>query len=101
MNSDSRPVDDLTESSGTLPPKGKDDSAPRTASDDQPASRFPYRFLHHVFFRLADRTPDTFERFSQYCWMYLSEHEGLLQFDLGFRDVEMQRPVNDVQFDVS
>lgn len=67
----------------------------------EPTSRHPYKYLHQVYFRLADRTPETFETFVQYCWDLLSQHEGLEEFTLGFRDVEMQRAVSDQQFDIS
>jgi hypothetical protein len=67
----------------------------------QPQSRQPYRYLHQVFFRLADRTPETSDTFMRLCRELLSRHPGLEQFTLGFRDVEMQRSVNDQQFDLS
>lgn len=67
----------------------------------EPNSRQPYKYLHQVFFKLSDRTPQSFDVFTKSCWDLLSKHEGLEQFRLGFRDVEMQRPVSDQQFDVS
>lgn len=61
----------------------------------------PLRYTHQVFFRLSDRTPKTRETFLEYCWTYLSGHKGMVQFDVGLRDIEMQRPVNEQGFDVS
>ncbi len=57
-------------------------------------------FVHQVYFKLADRTPQTREAFIQFCYQYLSGHEGMTRFYLGLRAVEMRRPVNDQGFDI-
>lgn len=67
----------------------------------KPVSRQPYKYIHQIYFRLSDRTPQTFDTFVQSCWELLSQHHGLEDFRLGFRDFEMQRAVSDQQFDIS
>jgi hypothetical protein len=57
-------------------------------------SRQPFRYSHCTYFRLSDRTPPTRAQFIRYCGELLSGHDGTLHFSVAFRDVEMQRPVN-------
>lgn len=62
----------------------------------------PYRYSHCIFFRLSDRTPRTRQRFIDLTWELLATgHPGMLSCTIGFRDVLMQRPVNDQNFDIS
>lgn len=65
-------------------------------------SQQPYRYSHCIYFRLSDRTPDTRRRFIDLTWKLLATgHIGMLNCTIGFRDVLMQRPVNDQMFDIS
>ena len=54
-----------------------------------------------VYFKLADRLPDTKSRFINLCRKYLSRHPGQVHFSVGSRAVEMQRDVNARDFDVA
>lgn len=60
------------------------------------------RLIHDTYFRLADRRPKTFNDFVESLWRYLSpqHHDGMVEFSISFRAVEMQRSVNDKEFDV-
>ena len=66
------------------------------------ASFLPNRFVHDVYFRLADRRPGTFEVFVSSLRKYLSpaKHDGMVGFRLSYRAVEMKRRLNDRDFDI-
>ena len=65
-------------------------------------SFLPNRLVHDTYFRLADRRPTTFEVFVSSLQEYLSPacHDGMVDFRLSYRAVEMKRRVNDRSFDV-
>ena len=56
---------------------------------------------HMVFFTLKDRTPEQRAKLVGLCQKYLSGHPGTLHFSVGTRAEEMQRDVNDRDFDVA
>lgn len=58
------------------------------------------RLAHHVFFTLKDRSPESIDRLVAACQKYLDDHPGLIDFSVGRRDPELDRPVNQ-DFDVS
>jgi hypothetical protein len=55
---------------------------------------------HNVFFALHDRSPAACERLLDACRKYLAAHPGIVFFACGTRAVELQRDVNDKEFDV-
>lgn len=73
----------------------------RPLKSERTMSEAAQKYLHQIYFRLADRAPKTRETFLEFCWKYLAGHKGMEQFELGLRDIEMQRPVSDQAFDVS
>ena len=58
------------------------------------------RLAHHVFFTLKDNSPESVASLIGDCQKYLDDHDGVVGFDVGRRDKELDRPVN-VKFDVS
>lgn len=58
------------------------------------------RLAHHVFFTLHDRSEEAASRLVAACQKYLDGHDGLVDFSVGTREPEYQRPVN-VDYDVS
>ena len=59
-------------------------------------------FFHQVYFKLTDRRDSTQRIFIEYINKYLSPktHKGMTNLKVGLRAVEMQRRVNDLEFDV-
>ncbi|MCA9139803.1 MAG: Dabb family protein [Planctomycetales bacterium] len=58
------------------------------------------RLAHHVFFTLKDNSADAVTRLIDDCKEYLDNHDGVVDFSVGRRDAELDRPVNAI-FDVS
>ena len=58
------------------------------------------RLAHHVFFTLNDRNDAAIDHLIAECQKYLTDHPGLVGFDVGRRDRTLDRPVNG-DFDVS
>jgi heme-degrading monooxygenase HmoA len=56
---------------------------------------------HDVYFSLNDATPATRDALVAACKKYLTGHEGALSFSVGVRASELNRPVNDKDFDVA
>ncbi|MBA3313537.1 MAG: Dabb family protein [Planctomycetaceae bacterium] len=56
---------------------------------------------HMVFFTLKDRTPANREQLVAACDMYLNEHPGTVYYSAGTRVEELDREVNDKEFDVA
>ena len=56
---------------------------------------------HNVFFSLHDNSPAAVDRLVAACKTYLNEHPGTCFFAAGTRADELQRPVNDLAFDVA
>ena len=58
--------------------------------------------MHSTYFKLQPGSlPDTRESYMSACREYLSSSQGMLSFWVGERDEDMQRPVNDLDFDVA
>tara|TARA_R110002049_G_scaffold72490_3_gene187294 strand:+ start:69956 stop:70264 length:309 start_codon:yes stop_codon:yes gene_type:complete len=58
------------------------------------------RLAHHVFFTLKDRSDESAEKLIAACEKYLDDHDGLVDFSVGTREKELNRPVNG-DYDVS
>lgn len=60
-----------------------------------------HQLAHMVFFTLKDRTAQQREKLAGLCQKYLAGHSGTVYFSVGTRAEEMQRDVNDRDFDVA
>ncbi len=58
------------------------------------------RLAHHVFFTLEDSSEAKVAGLISACQKYLVDHDGVVDFAVGRRDVELDRPVNG-RYDVS
>lgn len=58
------------------------------------------RLAHHVFFTLKDRSAENTATLVAACQKYLNDHPGLVDFSVGTRESDYQRPVN-ADYDVS
>src|SRR4051812_24660517 len=56
---------------------------------------------HNVFFALKDNSEPAIQALVAACKKYLSVHPGVVFFACGTREKELDRPVNDAEFDVS
>ena len=55
---------------------------------------------HNVFFTLKDQSPEAKQKLVDACKRYLSKHPGTVFFAAGTLVQELDRPVNDRDFDV-
>jgi Stress responsive A/B Barrel Domain len=58
------------------------------------------RLAHHVFFTLEDASETKVAALIAACQKYLVDHDGVIDFSVGRRDPELDRPVN-ARYDVS
>jgi hypothetical protein len=56
---------------------------------------------HNVYFTLNDNSAAAIEKLVVDCRKYLTGHPGTVFFAVGTRTVELDRPVNDRDFDVA
>jgi hypothetical protein len=56
---------------------------------------------HNVFFALKDNSPEATKRLLEACRKYLTGHPGEVFFAVGTLAAELNRPVNDRDFDVA
>ena len=56
---------------------------------------------HMVFFTLKDKSPEAKQKLVTACKKYLSKHPGIVYFSAGTRCEELNREVNDRDFDVA
>ena len=56
---------------------------------------------HNVYFALKDNSPAARQRLLEACRKYLSGHPGTVFFAVGTLAEELNRPVNDREFDVA
>jgi len=61
----------------------------------------PAAMTHCVFFSLKDNSAENCQALVDDCYRLLTRPEGLICLHAGVRDSEMQRPVNDQEFDVA
>ncbi len=52
------------------------------------------RLAHHVFFTLQDDSQTKIDELLAACKKYLDDHPGVIDFAVGTRDPELNRPVN-------
>jgi quinol monooxygenase YgiN len=56
---------------------------------------------HMVYFRLKDRSPEAVQNLIAACKKYLTGHEGCVFFAVGTLVLDLNRPVNQMDFDVA
>ena len=56
---------------------------------------------HSVFFSLHDNSPAAIQKLIEACKKYLPNHPGVLHFAAGTLNPDLDRPVNDLDFDVA
>ncbi len=56
---------------------------------------------HIVYFTLKENSEETRQKLVNECHRYLKDHPGVLFFAAGTLGEEFQRPVNDLDYDVS
>lgn len=59
------------------------------------------QLAHMVYFTLKDNSDSAATKLVAGCKKYLTEHEGTVYFSAGVRAKDMNRDVNDQQFDVA
>jgi len=52
------------------------------------------RLAHHVFFTLEDSSDEAIDRLIAACDTYLTGHDGVVDFSVGRRVPDLNRPVN-------
>ena len=57
--------------------------------------------VHNVFFSLKDNSPEAKKKLVEACKKYLSKHPGTVYFSAGVLAEDLQRPINDRDFDVA
>ena len=60
----------------------------------------PMRLAHNVFFKLKDNTPANVDALVAACHKYLNVQPGILFFAAGPIDATLNRPVNDLDWQV-
>ena len=70
------------------------------AKDSRPATVNDQMLAHNVFFTLKDKSPEAKKQLVDACKKYLSKHPGTVFFAAGTLCEELDRPVNDRDFDV-
>jgi hypothetical protein len=71
--------------------------APLAAS----AQKAPTALAHDVYFSLDDASPAARAELVAACHKYLTGYDGLVAFSVGVLAAELDRPVNDRDFDVA
>jgi hypothetical protein len=59
------------------------------------------QLAHIVFFTLKDKSPEARQKLVAACKKYLAKHPGTVYFSAGTLCEELDRPVNDREFDVA
>ncbi|GIW96269.1 MAG: hypothetical protein KatS3mg110_4310 [Pirellulaceae bacterium] len=59
------------------------------------------QLAHMVFFKLKESTPEARQKLVAACQKYLSGHEGTVYFSVGVLAEDLNRDVNDRDFDVA
>ena len=59
------------------------------------------QLAHMVYFKLKEDTSDAKDNLVAACKKYLSDHDGTLYFSVGILVEDLDRDVNDLDFDVS
>ena len=58
-------------------------------------------FAHMFFFQLSDTSKELVDHFIGLCVKYLSDYAGQRHFSVGYRALEMNRPVNAKDFEIA
>lgn len=58
------------------------------------------KLMHNVFFKLADNSPEAVQQLVDACHKYLTVQPGIVSFAAGKRDRDLNRQVNDQDWDV-
>jgi Stress responsive A/B Barrel Domain len=66
-----------------------------------PAARAEIALAHDVYFSLNDASPKAKDELVAACKKYLTGHDGIVYFSVGTLAAELNRPVNDRDFDVA
>jgi stress responsive alpha/beta barrel protein len=66
-----------------------------------PAARAETALAHDVYFSLNDASPKAKDELVAACKKYLTGHDGTVYFSVGTLAAELNRPVNDRDFDVA
>src|SRR5262245_43436722 len=72
----------------------------RAADKKEPAKGEPQMVAHNVYFSLKDNSPEARKKLVAACKKYLSGHPGEVFFAAGTLVEDLDRPVNDRDFDV-
>ena len=56
---------------------------------------------HMVYFKLKDDSSASIAKHVEACQKYLTGHPGVVYFGIGTRTPDLNRPVNDKEFDVA
>lgn len=75
--------------------------AARWGSSEERASEAGPQLGHMVFFTLAEDTPENQQKLVEACHKYLDGHEGTVYFSVGTLAKDLDREVNDLDFDVA
>jgi hypothetical protein len=67
---------------------------------EKPAAKGPL-IVHNVYFSLKDNSPAAKKKLIDSCKKYLTKHPGELHFAAGTLAEDLNRPVNDRDFDVA
>ena len=59
------------------------------------------QLTHCVFFALKDNTPENCQTLVDECNTYLNRPDGVVSMYVGIREADLDREVNDADFDVS
>ena len=59
------------------------------------------QLTHCVFFALKNNSPENCQALVDECNTYLNRPEGVVSMHVGIRDADLDREVNDTDFDVS
>jgi len=57
--------------------------------------------MHCVFFALKDNSPENCRALVDQCNLYLNRPGGVVSMEVGIRDADLDRDVNDADFDVA
>lgn len=66
-----------------------------------PAAEPDAQLAHNVYFKVKDGSPDAAKKLVGLCKKYLQAHEGVVFFAAGTLAADLDRPVNDRDFDVA
>ena len=72
-----------------------------TRAEEKPKAAASAMIVHDVYFSLKDNSPEAKKKLVAACKKYLTEHPGTVFFTAGTLAEDLNRPVNDRDFDVA